>query len=149
MGDDKNRLPLRIVGHGRGTRKIQHGLFCNLKGVRIDARTRTGKWLSRLIQDLYEHLGGPDHVTVTQAIVIDGLASKCLRRHLYNLKFFEDKDPGSHAHILALENSIRLDCQSLGLEKQQKIPYGGPIPVSEVTVRFVPADGNGGLQIKG
>jgi hypothetical protein len=53
-------------------------------------------------------------------IIIDGLSQKCLRRHYYNLQFFKNKDTGSRDHILALENSIRLDCQALGLERRAK-----------------------------
>lgn len=71
-----------------------------------------------LIGELTKHVGGDP--TITQAIVIDGLALKVLRRHFYNTQFFRNKDLGSNAHILALENSIRLDCEALSLKRQEK-----------------------------
>jgi hypothetical protein len=120
MADGSDRLALKICGQGRGTRKIKHGLFANFRAMKIDGRSRVGKHLNYLIAQLTAHCGGPDQLSVTQAIVIDGLAAKCLRRHLYNLKFLKDRDPGAHAHILALENSIRLDCQLLGLDRKAK-----------------------------
>jgi hypothetical protein len=71
-----------------------------------------------LIGELTKHVGGDP--SITQSIIIDGLALKVLRRHYANVHFFKNKDTGSRDHLLALENSIRLDCVALGLTHQEK-----------------------------
>ena len=118
MGDVKDTLALKIAGQKKRTLKIKHGIWADLKGFHVDGRTRTGKWMDRLRCELIRHVGGEP--TAAESILIEQVVIKTFKVHLYHVGLFKDKSFGSKDHALAIQNSIRLDLQALGLQRRQK-----------------------------
>jgi hypothetical protein len=91
---------------------------------RLDRRTRVGKFLIATERALIEHLGGPDHVTTPQRILIERVASDLLRLEMFDEKVsagtsFTDHD----ARVFhALRNSVRLALRDLGFDKADAPP---------------------------
>jgi hypothetical protein len=118
MGDVKSTFALKICGSKRRTLAIKHGVWADLKGFHVDGRTRTGKWMDRLRCELIRHCGGEP--TVAESILIEQIVIKTFKVHLYHVGLFKNKSFGSKDHALAIQNSIRLDLQVLGLQRRQK-----------------------------
>ncbi len=117
------RDPFSLKMKGAKRRKrLKHGLYSHISSFRLDGRTRQGKQLNHLIMELTNHLGGPGAVSVTQALLIDTLASKFMRRKMYTYRIFKGMDKTDHNYLIAIENSIRLDCLALGLHKTKMPP---------------------------
>jgi len=118
MADVKDTLTLKICGKKKRTLKIRHGIWADLKGLHVDGRSRPGKWMNHLRLELIQHLGGSP--SVAESILIEQVVIKVLKSHLYHVGLFKNKSFGSKDHALAIQNSIRLDLQVLGLQKRAK-----------------------------
>jgi hypothetical protein len=118
MADAKDTLTLKISGKKKRTLKIKHGIWADLKGLHVDGRTRVGKWMDHLRVELIRHVGGEP--SVAESILIEQIVIKTLKAHLYHVGLFKDKAFGSKDHVLAIQNSIRLDLQALGLQRRKK-----------------------------
>lgn len=118
MGDVKDTLTLKICGKKKRTLKIKHGIWADMKGLHVDGRTRLGKWMDHLRNELSRHVGGEP--SVAESILIEQIVIKTLKVHLYHVGLFKNKSFGSRDHALAIQNSIRLDLMALGLQRRQK-----------------------------
>ena len=99
-------------------RPLKSGLWAKNLSKGVDKRTRIGKWIERLKEELVRHMGGTP--SITQMILIERICSKVVRCRLYEAGLFAREPMGSRDHFLALENGLRLDLQALGLEKKGK-----------------------------
>jgi len=119
--EHKGTLALTIAGKKKRTLKIKHGLWADLRGLHVDRRTRIGKWMDHLRMELTKHVGG--NPSIAEAILIEQIVIKVLKVHLYHVGLFKDESSfGSKDHVLALQNSIRLDLQALGLKGRAETP---------------------------
>jgi hypothetical protein len=127
MISNKDTLTLKIAGQMRGkrhTRPIKSGLWSDLRGLHVDGRSRLGRWMNKLRNELARHVGGEkSQPTVCESILIEQIVIKTLKSHLYHVGLFRDKAFGSRDHALAIQNSIRLDLMALGLQKRASKVY--------------------------
>lgn len=115
MSDTKDsKLPTTKTRY----RPLKSGLWAKNLSKGVDKRTRIGKWIERLKDELVRHVGGSP--TITQKILIERICSKVVRCRLYEAGLFAREPMGSRDHFLALENGLRLDLQVLGLERKEK-----------------------------
>ena len=121
MEAGKRTLTLQIAGTMKGrrhTRAIKTGLWSDLRGVHIDGRSRIGRWMNKLRNELICHCGGDP--SVAESILIEQIVIKTLKSHIYHVGLFKNKSFGSKDHALAIQNSIRLDLQVLGLQRRTR-----------------------------
>ena len=145
MENDVRNLPDRKFQSHRA----KSGLWLDFDKRPVDGRTKLGKAIAVLRASLVKDLGGD--LSSMESILVDRVIHKAMKCWFYERNVLDGNNPGSRDHYLACCNSLRLDLIALGLEKKTESTGrdGGPLPVSEVTVRFVPADGgNGGSPAK-
>ncbi|MCX5884610.1 MAG: hypothetical protein NT096_01635 [Proteobacteria bacterium] len=105
----------KSIGKG-GHTPVKSGLWISPHRLKLDQRTKIAKLLKDLKAKLIEHLGG--NVSFTERLLIDRIAHKCVKAHIYETNFFLNEEQGSDQHFLALVNSLRRDLQALGLHKK-------------------------------
>ncbi len=102
-----------------GRRKLAGPFSRDESLTALDRRTKAGRTLKRVIEDLMAHVGD---ATAPQRLIVQAAALKAVRLSLLteNLLAGDVLAPGSDAHALAWLNSMRLDLQALGLERRER-----------------------------
>lgn len=104
---------------GRGslrTYPAKHGLWVDFRRVQVDKRTRLGKWMKTLRENLKKDLGG--NLTTMEEVLLDRIVSKVVQNHLYEVGILSGKEFGSRDFYIALSNSLRRDLAVIGLKKK-------------------------------
>lgn len=107
--EDKGRGSLR-------TYPAKHGLWVDFRRVQVDKRTRLGKWMQQLREDLRKDLG--NNLTAMEEALLDRIVSKIVQCHLYELGILSGEEHGSRDFYLAAANSLRRDLTVIGLKKK-------------------------------
>jgi hypothetical protein len=94
----------------------KHGLYVNFRKVQVDKRTRLGKWIKQLHENLKKDLGG--NLSTMQEALLDRIVSKIVQCHLYETGILSGEDYGSRDFYLACCNSLRRDLAVIGLKKK-------------------------------
>jgi hypothetical protein len=125
VGDSVTGNPAkeRPTDKGRGslrTYPAKHALRVDFRKVQVDKRTRLGKWMKGLREDLKNDLGG--NLTAMEEALLDRIVSKIAQCHLYETGVLTGQDFGSMDFYLAVSNSLRHDLNLIGLNKRVKDP---------------------------
>lgn len=112
MAEEVKNLPAKKEGYS----PVKHGLWMAFNRSKVDGRTKLGKTMTLLRNELVKHCGGSP--SITQTILIERIISKSIKCHLYETGVLSNPtgSQGSRDHYLACANSLRLDIALLGLE---------------------------------
>lgn len=99
-------------------RSLMHGLYSMFRAGKVDHRTRLGKTVKYLRNELINHCGGSP--SVAERLLIDRIIQKAIKCHLYEMGILKNPDQGSRDHYLALANSLRHDLQALGIKRKSE-----------------------------
>lgn len=112
---------------------LKHGAFSTHTRKRYsDKRTSEGKQLAGIIQGIVDDLGGPEGLTASQRLLLDGIRSKLVvilqvGKYADEQKSLIDPDGQVLACLrstfLSYQESLRRDLECLhGLDRRQKKP---------------------------
>ena len=122
--ENKPRLSKKLK---RGGQKVKHGGYSFLvKGELPGNRKYILRYLSAAREQLIKDLGPTEQdLTVAQIIIIDRVVTKlgvirCIEEHIRETSVMQGHKlaPSLRQSYLAYNNSIRLDLQSLGINKR-------------------------------
>jgi hypothetical protein len=122
--EDKPRLSKKLK---RGGQKIKHGGYSFLvKGELPENRKYVLRYLTAARENLIQDLGPTEQdLTAAQIILIDRVITKlgivrCIEEHIRETSVMQGHNlaPSLRQSYLAYNNSIRLDLQSLGINKR-------------------------------
>ena len=122
--ENKPRLSKKLK---RGGQKVKHGGYSFLvKGELPENRKYILRYLSAAREQLIKDLGPTEQdLTVAQIIIIDRVVTKlgvirCIEEHIRETSVMQGHKlaPSLRQSYLAYNNSIRLDLQSLGINKR-------------------------------
>jgi hypothetical protein len=111
MSDSK--LPVKKTRY----QPLKNGLWAKNLSKGVDKRTQIGRWIERLKSELVRHVGTP---SICEMVLIERICSKVVRCRLYEAGLFAKEPMGSRDHFLALENGLRHDLISLGLQRRAR-----------------------------
>ena len=96
---------------------VTQGAFIQLSRRTIDKRTRLGRWLRKIREEITSDIGGDP--TRAQSLLIDRIVFKAA-----NLNFIEMGLVSGNLQLadryIQLANSFRMDLTALGLERKEK-----------------------------
>ncbi len=112
---------MQTIGDKSNTgRAGKHGLFRLLpQRMKIDGRTKFGRAVSDLRNSLTTDLG--ECLSTQKALLVDRIIFKVLKLCSYEAHSLKGDDSSMKCY-LAMANSLRLDLQSLGLERREMEP---------------------------
>lgn len=112
---DEEKRP-GLVAKNKKNYPAKHGLWVDFRKVQVDGRTRLGKWMKSLRENLKKDLGG--NLTTMEEVLLDRIVSKVVQNHLYEVGILSGKEFGSRDFYIALSNSLRRDLAVIGLKKK-------------------------------
>ena len=85
----------------------------------VDKRTFAGRIIAQVRVEMIQHVGGDP--SVAELLLIENIATKSCRVALLARALAAGEDIGADPHhILAWQNSLRLDLQALGLKRRSR-----------------------------
>lgn len=104
----------------RGCNSLKTGLWTDFSRLRLDKRTKLARTVSFLKDELIKHTGGEP--SFPQQLLIDRIAWKAVRCHLYEHGYSQNPAQGSIDYYISITNSLRLDLAALGMTAKNKEP---------------------------
>jgi len=120
MGETEEKQNPKLPPGKVRYRPLVSGLWAKDIEKNVDRRTKIGRMIAKLREELIEHVGG--NPSITELILIDRICSKVVRCRLHESNILSGEHMGSRDYFLALENGLRHDLKALGLK-----PKGRPI----------------------